>query len=170
MNGLHHLTADLSALAALIWRQFLHAPLSWKLAGLVGVGFVVSLFTARRSEHTAIVRLNGLSWSRDDFCRGWLITGDTGSGKTRSGINQLLFQVFQNEPRGGGFCIDDKGIYWETLVAMATHFNRERDLVLLQVRLDNARSDWKPPASMVQLKPQTPCGQLKSIPASYRRN
>ena len=85
-----------------------------------------------------------LTWSRDDFCRGWLITGDTGSGKTRSGINQLLFQVFQNEPQWGGLCIDDKGIYWETLAAMAKHFNRDRDLVLLQVRPDNARSDWKP--------------------------
>jgi hypothetical protein len=144
MNGLHYFAVELSALAALSWRQFLHAPLSWKLAGLVGVGFFVALFTARRSEHNPIVRLNGLSWSRDDFCRGWLITGDTGSGKTRSGINQLLFQVFQNEPRWGGLCIDDKGIYWETLVAMAKHFNRERDLVLLQVRPDNARSDWKP--------------------------
>jgi hypothetical protein len=27
---------------------------------------------------------------------------------------------------------------------MARHFNRERDLVLLQVRPDNAHSDWKP--------------------------
>ena len=144
MNELRHFTTELSVLAALFWRLFLHAPLSWKLAGLVGVGFFVALFTVRRSEHNPIVRLNGLSWSRDDFCRGWLITGDTGSGKTRSGINQLLFQVFQNEPRWGGFCIDDKGIYWETLVAMARHFNRERDLVLLQVRPDNARSDWKP--------------------------
>jgi len=44
------------------------------------------------------VRLAGFSWTRADFCRGWLITGDTGSGKTRSGITPLLFQVFQNEP------------------------------------------------------------------------
>ena len=110
MNGLHHFTAELFSLAALIWRQFLLAPLLWKLAGLVGVGFFVALITVRRSEHNPIVRLNGLSWSRDDFCRGWLITGDTGSGKTRSGINQLLFQVFQNEPRWGGLCIDDMGI------------------------------------------------------------
>ncbi len=120
-------------------------PLSWRLAGLGGIFFVVvAALAVRRREQKPIVRLNGLSWSREDFCRGWLITGDTGAGKTLSGINQLLFQVFQNEPRWGGICIDDKGIYWETLVAMAKHFNRERDLILLQVRPDNARPDWKP--------------------------
>ena len=50
-----------------------------------------------------IVRLKGFAWTREDFCRGWLITGDTGSGKTRSGINQLLFQVFKTI-RNGAVC------------------------------------------------------------------
>jgi type IV secretory pathway TraG/TraD family ATPase VirD4 len=73
-----------------------------------------------------------------------LITGDTGSGKTRSGITPLLFQVFTNEPTWGGLCIDDKGIYWETLSEMAKHFGREDDLILLQVRPDEAASTWQP--------------------------
>jgi type IV secretory pathway TraG/TraD family ATPase VirD4 len=73
-----------------------------------------------------------------------LITGDTGSGKTRSGITPLLYQVFQNEPTWGGVCIDDKGIYWETLSEMARHFNRQNDLILLQVRPDNAPAVWQP--------------------------
>ena len=48
-----------------------------------------------------------------------------GSGKTRSGITPLLYQVFQNEPNWGGLCIDDKGIYWETLSGNgATFLNR----------------------------------------------
>ena len=91
-----------------------------------------------------VVRLGGFKWTREDFCRGWLITGDTGSGKTRSGITPLLFQVFQNEPTWGGLCIDDKGIYWETLAEMARHFGREDDLILLQVRPDNAPPTWLP--------------------------
>src|SRR2546426_7566271 len=33
--------------------------------------------------------------------RSWLITGDTGSGKTTSGINQLIWQVFKHEPTWG---------------------------------------------------------------------
>jgi len=56
----------------------------------------------KTAKNKFIVRLKGFSWTREDFCRGWLITGDTGSGKTRSGINQLLFQVFQNDPNWGG--------------------------------------------------------------------
>ena len=90
------------------------------------------------------MRLSGLSWTREDFCRGWLITGDTGSGKTRSGITPLLYQVFKNEPGWGGVCIDDKGLYWETLSEMAAHFNRQNDLILLQVKPENAPTGWKP--------------------------
>jgi type IV secretory pathway TraG/TraD family ATPase VirD4 len=98
----------------------------------------------RRSTKHIVVRLAGFAWTRDDFCRGWLITGDTGSGKTRSGITRLLYQVFQNEPTWGGVCIDDKGIYWETISQMAKHFGREDDLILLQVRPDEAASTWQP--------------------------
>ncbi len=98
----------------------------------------------RSSEKSVIVRLAGFKWTRADFCRGWLITGDTGSGKTRSGITPLLFQIFQNEPTWGGLCIDDKGLYWETLSAMAKHFGREDDLILLQVRPDDAHGVWRP--------------------------
>jgi type IV secretory pathway TraG/TraD family ATPase VirD4 len=98
----------------------------------------------QRPKKHAVIRLAGFNWTRDDFCRGWLITGDTGSGKTRSGITRLLYQVFQNEPTWGGLCIDDKGIYWETLSQMAKHFGRQDDLILLQVRPDEAASRWQP--------------------------
>jgi type IV secretory pathway TraG/TraD family ATPase VirD4 len=99
---------------------------------------------SRTPRKHVVVRLAGFTWTRDDFCRGWLITGDTGSGKTRSGITPLLFQVFTNEPTWGGLCIDDKGIYWETLSEMARHFGREDDLILLQVRPDHAANTWQP--------------------------
>ena len=116
------------------------------IGGFLCLGAAASLvihFLQRPKKHV-VVRLAGFSWSRDDFCRGWLITGDTGSGKTRSGITPLLFQVFKNEPTWGGLCIDDKGIYWETLSEMAKHFGREDDLILLQVRPDGAASTWQP--------------------------
>jgi len=105
---------------------------------------LVIIQRSRRSTKPVVVRLAGFTWTRDDFCRGWLITGDTGSGKTRSGITPLLFQVFKNEPTWGGLCIDDKGIYWETLSEMAKRFGREHDLILLQVRPDDAASTWQP--------------------------
>jgi hypothetical protein len=98
-----------------------------------------------RNRKGRVVRLGGLTWKRNQFCRGWLITGDTGSGKTSSGINQLAHQVFQNEPKWGGLCIDEKGVYWETLAAMAKHYDREHDLVHLQIRTDDTDTQWTPP-------------------------
>jgi type IV secretory pathway TraG/TraD family ATPase VirD4 len=109
---------------------------------LGAASLVIQLLRGPRRQ--VVVRLAGFTWTRDDFCRGWLITGDTGSGKTRSGITPLLFQVFKNQPTWGGLCIDDKGIYWETLSEMAKHFGREDDLILLQVRPDDAASTWQP--------------------------
>ncbi len=117
-----------------------HLPASFKLLRAFGIGYAVLLFiiTARllllRKRHVA--QLGGLTWKRNQFCRGWLITGDTGSGKTTSGINQLVHQVFQNEKKWGGLCIDEKGVYWETLSAMARHYERENDLIHLQIHAD----------------------------------
>ncbi|MBK8000657.1 MAG: hypothetical protein IPK15_18565 [Verrucomicrobia bacterium] len=91
-----------------------------------------------------VARLGSLVWKRNQFCRGWLITGDTGSGKTSSGINQIAHQVFQNEPCWGGLCIDEKGVYWETLAAMARHYGREADLIHLQIREDDTHPHWIP--------------------------
>ncbi len=36
-------------------------------------------------------------WDRNSFCRGWLDTGATGSGKTECGINRTMHSVFVNE-------------------------------------------------------------------------
>jgi hypothetical protein len=92
-----------------------------------------------------IAKLGNLTWRRNQFCRGWLITGDTGSGKTSSGINQLAHQVFQNEKNWGGLCVDEKGVYWETLSAMAHHYGRAENLIHLQIRTDDSDLKWKPP-------------------------
>ncbi|MDF9828541.1 hypothetical protein M2447_002665 [Ereboglobus sp. PH5-10] len=107
---------------------------------------VCGVLAARsRPRAKPILTLGGFSWSQNDFCRGWLVTGETGSGKTLSAINAMLWQVSRNCPRWGGICIDDKGLYWETLSAMFKHLGREDDLILLQVRPDDAPADWEPP-------------------------
>jgi hypothetical protein len=143
MNMLSSITFVLSLAASAYFFMTLSKPLSWIFSGAF-VAFAGVVFLAKRTKMRPIVKLKGLSWTREDFCRGWLITGDTGSGKTRSGITPLLYQVFQNEPTWGGICIDDKGVYWETLKEMAVHFNRQNDLILLQVRPEGAPADWKP--------------------------
>ena len=115
---------------------------------MLGFGILLLIMTVRLllaspgKRHVA--RLGGLKWYRNQFCRGWLITGDTGSGKTSSGINQLAHQVFRNEPTWGGLCIDEKGAYWETLSAMARHYGREHDLIHLQIRANDSDTHWSP--------------------------
>ncbi|HWA08321.1 MAG TPA: type IV secretory system conjugative DNA transfer family protein [Opitutaceae bacterium] len=135
-----------SAWAALaLWP---HAGIERDLAG----GFaILSLWQvycaatcARRPASPPMLRLGGFGWSVEDFCRGWLITGQIGTGKTTGAINRMLWQVSKNCPAWGGVCVDDKGLYWETLVPMFRQLGRERDLILLQVRPPGAPSDWAP--------------------------
>lgn len=131
------------------------AFLLWPGAG--GVRFVAGGFAvlavwqlycaataSRRPAVPIVLRLGGFSWTLEDFCRGWLVTGQIGTGKTTGAINAMLWQVSQNCPRWGGVCVDDKGLYWETLAPMFRQLGREQDLILLQVRPPRARSDWKP--------------------------
>ena len=108
-------------------------PLSWAAVGICAAFTVWTLFAADAAAKP-ILRLAGLSWSMEDFVRGWLITGRTGSGKTQCAINTITYQIFQNVPHWGGVCLDQKGLYWEILVRMAAHFGRGGDLVLLQTR------------------------------------
>ena len=111
-----------------------------------GFALLLALFvlTSHDDQPRYVAVLKGLRWKRNQFCRGWLITGDTGSGKTSSGINQLAHQVFRNEPTWGGLCIDEKGVYWETLRAMAAQYQRSQNLVHIQIRPEDADANWSP--------------------------
>ena len=120
---------------------FVSVPIGWCFAPL-------------RSRREISASLAGFVWDRNDFCRGWLITGDTGSGKTFA-INALMHSVFQHEPDWGGLCCDEKGIYYETLVRMARKYHRQDDLLLLQTRPDLADQDWIPLARFNLLSDST---------------
>jgi hypothetical protein len=137
----------------LIWSASLaagwlfHPVVGWLsfLPLFVGIPFGWYFAPPKSKSRQTTATLGGLSWNRNDFCRGWLITGDTGAGKTFA-INALLHSVFQHEPDWGGLCCDEKGIYHETLVPMARKYGRENDLLLLQTRPDHATDQWVPPA------------------------
>lgn len=127
----------------------------WPYAGLargVAGGFAVlclwqvycAASGSRRTGSSVVLRLGGFSWRMEDFCRGWLITGQTGTGKTAGALNAMLWQVSKRCPNWGGVCVDDKGVYWETLARMLRELGREQDLILLQVRPPDATADWKP--------------------------
>jgi hypothetical protein len=83
-------------------------PVSWAAVGICAVFAAWTLFTT--DTRRPVLRLGGLAWSMEDFVRGWLITGRTGSGKTQCAINAVTHRVFQNVPHWGGVCLDQKGL------------------------------------------------------------
>jgi len=154
LNPLIHAINKISLFPNIAFASNNHT-LNYFFASVGSVLIIVLVFRwTKKVPYTC--KLGNLTWDRNAFCRGWLITGSTGSGKTQSAINILMHQVFKNEngkynKKGnkvehpwGGFCIDEKGLYWQTLQDMATHYNREEHLVLLQTKPDYAEKDWKP--------------------------
>ncbi|MDZ4815697.1 MAG: hypothetical protein SGI71_05475 [Verrucomicrobiota bacterium] len=82
-----------------------------------------------------IVQLGGITWNMDQFCRHWLITGFTGSGKTAAGLANILLQLSQNVPNWGGLCLDQKGLFWEILTALGKDYPEvAKRLLLIKVR------------------------------------
>ena len=112
-------------------RMFLWAPMILPLA----------LLFIPKKEITA--RVLGMASNPEDFTRGWLITGFTGSGKTMALI-YLLFQIFKRVPNFGAVFLDQKGVFWEIIERMAKYFGREKDLVLVRTKPLNAPISWKP--------------------------
>ena len=134
----------LSVAGAITAHFFLIPPQSWIIVAFCVAFAAWALFSGDHSGKI-ILHLGGVSWTMEDFVRGWLITGRTGSGKTQCAINAIAFQIFQNVKNWGGICLDQKGLYWEILVKMATHFGRKDDLVLLQTRPPDKDMLWRPP-------------------------
>ena len=98
---------------------------------LVGSALLLRELRARRDP--VIVRLKGFRWTAHELCQHVLITGATGKGKTRSGLVPIVLELFKNDRRFGGLCVDAKGVLHETVVEMARHAGRADDVVLLQV-------------------------------------
>lgn len=144
MKFLDGVLAALCAIGAVTAYLFLPPPSSYLVVAFCAAFGLWAMISADHSGKI-IIRIGGLSWTMEDFVRGWLITGRTGSGKTQSAINTLTFQLFQNVTNWGGICLDQKGLYWEILVQMATHFGRSDDLVLLQTRPAGKDMLWRPP-------------------------
>ena len=122
-----------SILNALIFSNVLRVVLVGSLAFLI----IPRIIPYARKLVAWLLRrricLGGLCWRREDFVAGWLITGGTGTGKTLSGFTRLLHETFRCEPNWGGLVIDDKGNLHQTILAMARHFGREKDVILLTI-------------------------------------
>jgi TraM recognition site of TraD and TraG len=135
----------LAAGASYILFEILDPPAQYLLPGLFGIIGLLAVAPEPGRSRPTILRLAGFKWTKEDFCRGWLITGDTGSGKTSSGIVTIAEQVYRRDPRVGGVVVDDKGVLYDTFREILRAKNRLDDLILLQCRPEGASDSWAPP-------------------------
>jgi len=81
MRWINHITTGLSLLLATGALFFLPAPASWiVMAVFTAIAAYAATSKGKTTKSKFIVRLKGFAWTREDFCRGWLVTGDTGAG------------------------------------------------------------------------------------------
>jgi len=121
----------------------------WAEGNLLWIGIAVTLLVlallAFFPAKKVILRFGRLTWDRREFCRHFLITGDTGSGKTTCGINQILSQITTNVPDWGGLVLGVKGDEFRFISKLTAAHGRKQDLIHLQVRPDGESTRWKPP-------------------------
>ena len=91
-------------------------------------------------ENGIICKMKGMGWDSNDYSRGWLITGKTGSGKTAGAIMKMMRQIFLRADgkhgiqKWGGVAVDQKGDFWEIVEGFAKQFDRKDDLIMLKTR------------------------------------
>ena len=82
------------------------------------------------------IKVGPFKWTKNDFCRGWLITGQTGSGKTVCAIKTIITSLFRDCPEWGGAVVDQKGQFYEVVKEVADNFYADEKLVVLRVGND----------------------------------
>lgn len=92
--------------------------------------------------------LGGVYFDDDAFCRGWDISGKTGSGKTSSGVIPLLYSLKQNRPNAGILVLDTKGDLADPLVEISKELSCTNSLRIIEVRPEGALPNWSPPFTM----------------------
>ena len=111
------------------------------------VCFAVALVILKykpKPKEEYIVKYKHLKWKPGEFTRHWLITGDTGVGKSTSGFNPLLHQISVARPNWGGLILGAKGDEHFTAMEHATGHGRPEAICILEIRPDRTMKDWKP--------------------------
>jgi len=112
----------------------------------VGLTFLILVFPREKTKIIRSIKLffkfgkikvGPFKWTKNDFCRGWLITGQTGSGKTVCAIKTIITSLFRDCPEWGGAVVDQKGQFYEVIKEVASTFYMEDKLVVLRVGEDS---------------------------------
>lgn len=126
-----------------------HPLLPAAIAGLAGVlaAMIVALSSPTPTKHDKVsLRISDLLWTRNDFCRGWYVSGTTGSGKTEA-LKLLMHLLLRQEKDMGGLFIDEKGFFIEEVLPILNTYDRGKDIRELRIRRTEDPASWKPPFS-----------------------
>jgi hypothetical protein len=89
-----------------IWYVFQYNRINEVTGGVAFVcvlgAFVLLKWQSDFSKKDYIVHYKNLKWLPGAFIRHWLISGDTGFGKSTTGFNPLLHQISVSRPNWGG--------------------------------------------------------------------
>jgi len=96
-----------------VWYMLQYDSINEVTGGVAFVCLLVAMVLIKwqpdLSKKDYIVQYKNLKWLPGEFTRHWLITGDTGVGKTTSGFNPLLHQISVSRPNWGGLILGAKG-------------------------------------------------------------
>lgn len=139
-----------ATVAAFLWAS---SPLNTVVSlvfAVVGCWFVYCTVAHPFDGNTGIIlRLWGHTWTRDELCCHFLITGATGTGKTARALVPIIHGLRKTLSGTGILAVDSKGVLWQPLSAIARELDQEKDLRLIRVRPPEvARKDWVPPLRM----------------------
>ncbi len=132
------------------WLTWLLLPEPSGRAVAVAAGIVASwlAFSATKAQGGAgiVLRLWGLTWTRDEACCHFFVSGGTGTGKTARAIVPIVHGLRATQPDTGLLAIDSKGALWKPLCEVARALDQESDLRLIRVRPPHVpASAWTPP-------------------------
>lgn len=108
-----------------------------------------ALVTAAERQSAVVLKLWGLTWTRDEACCHFFITGATGTGKTARAVVPIVHGLRSTLPDTGILAVDSKGALWKPLQAMAQSLGQEDTLRLIRVRPTHVPPEkWTPPLQL----------------------
>lgn len=121
---------------------------------LVPVAFAVYASGIFKEPGRVICRIGGIGLTYDSFCKGILVTGDVGSGKSCA-LQGIFHSLYQNCPEWGGMVVDEKGSQHEDIAEIDSHYAARPDyyrpwgegskFIVCRTRYPSDPPTWSPP-------------------------